>query len=122
MATANIDIVLGNGQRAGQTINELRQQANRLRKEINGLEVGSEEFVRATNDYQKVTKRLGTVRKQVRGVESSLKKAGGFFHQFGAQLTAAFGFAAIIQGIRQAVNIVREFQQANANLASGLDG
>lgn len=115
---AEIPIILSNGKQAGQTINELRQQANRLNKEINDLKPGSEKFVRKSKDFKLVTGRLSKVRKEVKGVESAFKKTGGFIKKFGAQFTAFLGLGAIVQGLRQAISTIRDFQQANANLAS----
>jgi hypothetical protein len=68
MANANINIQLSNGKQAGQTINELRQQANRLTREVNNLKPGTEEFVKKSADLNKVTGRLGEVRKEAKGV------------------------------------------------------
>ena len=71
MATANIDIILGNGDKAGKTINELRQQVNRLTKEINRAEVGSEEFIKKSADLKKVIARLKEVRDQTKQVSEA---------------------------------------------------
>lgn len=97
MAKAQIDIVLANGAKAGSTLKELHQTANRLNKEINNLKPGSEEFIKKTKDYQKVTARLKAVRDEVKGVDGAQKGLLSSFAQiipFGGQiqnLTGKFG-------------------------------
>ncbi len=104
MARANIDIRLSNGKQAGQTINELRQQANRLNKEINNLKPGSDEFINASNNYNKVTARLKDVRNEVKGVKSDNAGLVQSFQQFipfsGQLSSVANGFKAINLGLK----------------------
>lgn len=82
MATANIDIKLSNGQQAGQTINELSQQANRLRKEINNLKPGTDEFVKKSAELNKVGGRLKEVRNEVTSTKEASKGLLSQFQQF----------------------------------------
>jgi uncharacterized protein YoxC len=70
---AQIDIILSNGQQAGQTLKELQQTANRLNREIKDLKPGSEEFTKKSKDFQQVTGRLKDVRSEVRGVTQEQK-------------------------------------------------
>lgn len=63
-STAEIQIKLSNGKEAGKTINELTGQSAKLAREIKKLEVGSEEYIKATEDYKKVAGRLKDVKKE----------------------------------------------------------
>jgi uncharacterized protein YoxC len=101
MANANINIQLSNGKQAGQTINELRQQANRLTREVNNLKPGTEEFVKKSADLNKVKGRLGEVRKEVQGVSDA---TGGMvsemlqFVPFGDQIQGIAGRVRLLSG------------------------
>lgn len=79
MPTANIDIVLSNGTKAGKTINELRQNANRLTKEVNNLTPGTDKFIKKSADLQKVQGRLKGVRNEVKGVSTATSSLFGQF-------------------------------------------
>lgn len=63
-STAEIKIKLSNGQEAGKTINDLTGQSSKLAREIKKMEVGSEAYVKATEDYKKVAGRLKEVKKE----------------------------------------------------------
>jgi len=62
--TAQIRIQLSNGQEAGKTINELTAQSAKFAREIKKMEVGSAEFVTASEDFKKVSGRLKDVKKE----------------------------------------------------------
>ncbi len=102
-AKAEVEIVLSSGAKAGQTLKELRQTANRLNKEINNLKPGSEAFINKTKDYQKVTARLSDVRKEVKGVNTAQKGLLSSFAQlipFGGQIQGLTGqFANFRSGV-----------------------
>lgn len=101
MANANINIQLSNGKQAGQTINELRQQANRLTREVNNLKPGTEEFVKKSQDLKKVTGRLGEVRKEAKGVSQASKGMVDQMMQFipfGGQIQAVTGKVRLLSG------------------------
>ena len=61
---AEIEIVLSNGQQAGKTINELTATATKLSREIKRLEIGSEDWIRASEDFKVVQERLAAYRKE----------------------------------------------------------
>lgn len=104
MATnANINIVLSNGQQAGQTMKELQQTANRLNREIKDLTPGSDAWVKKSKDFQQVTGRLGTLRKELKGVnKDQLGVLDSFarFLPFGNQINSLTG---AMGGLRQGV-------------------
>lgn len=61
---AEIEIILSNGSAAGKTINELTAQSTKLAREIKKLEVGSEAWTTASEDFKKISGRLKDVRKE----------------------------------------------------------
>lgn len=70
---AVVEIVLSNGNKAGETLKELQQTANRLNKEISNLKPGSDDFVKKAKDFQQVSGRLKEVRGEINGVKESQK-------------------------------------------------
>jgi hypothetical protein len=100
---AEIEIVLSDGRKAGNTLKDLQSQANHLNNQIKKLEIGSAEWEKKTKDYQKITGRLKDVRNEVRGVSTEaagMLSSFSKFLPFGGhiqQLTGAFG------GLRQGV-------------------
>tara|TARA_R110001599_G_scaffold332511_1_gene547965 strand:- start:12204 stop:14492 length:2289 start_codon:yes stop_codon:yes gene_type:complete len=116
-AKANIDIVLSNGKQAGQTINELRQQANRLTKEINNLKPGTDAFIKKSADLKQVGARLGEVRKEAKGVETANASVLQSFSQyipFGGVLSNMAG------GVRTGVTAFKSLRAAIAATGVGL--
>lgn len=93
---AEIEISLSNGQQAGKTINELTAQSAKLAREIKKMEIGSTEYVKATEDYQKVSSRLKDVKTEV----FSTQKAQSFLNStFGDMIPFQGEFAKLGKGI-----------------------
>ena len=80
--TADITIKLHDGRNAGKTLKELQQSANRLKREINDLEIGSKKWVEKTGDFKKVTGRLKEVRSEMGGVKQASSGILDIFSQF----------------------------------------
>ena len=88
--TAQVDIQLSNGKKAGNTINELTASSVKLNREIKNLKPGSEKFIKKTEEFQKVNKRLREVRGQVNGVKKANQSLISSFTQllpFNAQFS-----------------------------------
>lgn len=93
---SKIDIILSNGDKAGDTLKELTKQANKLKKEIADLKPGTEAFVAKANDLKAVGDKVDGVKNQINGTtkaSDSLKNSiaqniPGFskFGQFGQTL------------------------------------
>jgi uncharacterized cupredoxin-like copper-binding protein len=118
---ANVRIVLSNGTEAGKTINELTAQSSKLAREIKKMEVGSDEYVKATADYKKVSERLSEVRKEA----FSTAKAQGFlnsemgqFIPFNKQIG---GMVGTFQGLSGAIKTATISQKA-LNIAIAASG
>jgi len=115
-STAEIKIKLSNGQEAGKTINDLTGQSAKLAREIKKLEVGSEEYVKATEDYKKVAGRLKDVKKEAfdtANAQSFLNSAFGDMIPFSRELP---GIAKNFQGMSSMIKGTTLAQKA-LNLA-----
>ena len=92
---SKIDIELPNGQKAGDTLKQLTNQAAALRKEIGGLKPGTEDFVKSAQSLNLVEKKLGDVKEQVKQTTSAsdaMKKAWNQLPgaQFFNQISSSF--------------------------------
>lgn len=98
-AEANIVIRLSDGREAGKTLKELRQDANRLTKEINNLTPGTDEFIEKSEDLGKVSGRLKEVREDINGVTEANEPLLDRFAQYvpfgGELLKIRDGFKAL---------------------------
>ena len=96
---ANIVIRLSDGKQAGETLKALKQDANRLTREIGQLKPGTDAFVKKSADLQAVRGRLKDVKDQAYGVSQANNLAVESFLQyipFGPQLGAlAKGFNTV---------------------------
>lgn len=119
---AETEIILSGGDKAGKTINELTAQSVKLYREIKKMEEGSDEFVKATADYQKINGRLKEVRTQVNGVTKAqglLNSEFGRFIPFNSQIQKFMGsykgIASAIKGTTMAQKMLTA-----AFIASGI--
>lgn len=120
---ANINIELSNGQKAGETLKQLTNQAAALRKELGGLKPGTEDFVKSAQSLNQVEKRLGDVKEQVKQTTSAsdlLKKGwnslpgAGFFNQI------ASSFGMMKQGVGGLISSMGMLKGAIAATGIGL--
>lgn len=74
---------------------------------------GARAFLKAETNANKLNKKL----KETKTISSSLSST---FKKAGAAMVAAFAAGVIIKGIGDAVRIIKDFEQASANLASVL--
>ena len=112
--TAEVEIVLSNGKKAGQTINDLTGTVVKLNREVKNLTPGTAEFETKTKDLQKVQKRLNDVRKEVRGVEEASEALKGQFAgiiPFSSQFSALGGtlgnVTTVLGGTTKAAKLFR---------------
>lgn len=112
---AEIPIILSNGKQAGQTINELRQQANKLTKELNNMKRGSEEFARTSADLDLVGKELSDIRAEAKGVGEA---NNGLISQFQHFIPFSGQLQSVNQGFK-AVNLSLKGTRA-ALIATGV--
>lgn len=118
---AQISIKLSNGQEAGKTINELTAQSAKFAREIKKLEVGSEDYVKATEDYKKVSERLKGVRAEAFNTQKAqgmLNSEMGQFIPFNKQIGGMIG---TFQGLAGAIKGATISQRA-LNIAIAASG
>lgn len=117
---ANIDIELANGQKAGETLKQLRFQAAALNKEVSILKPGSEGFVKASSSLNVVKDRMKGITDQV----NSTNKASGqlknswdtLFPGMSGQMKSITGqFATAKQGVG---GLISQFGMMKIALAS----
>lgn len=65
-----------NGVKAGQTYQQLRNQAKDLTRELDKLEPGTEAFIKKSGELTKVNNVLATIRNTTRGVATGMDDAG----------------------------------------------
>lgn len=78
-----------NGKKAGTTYADLQKNVRDLNREVSKLEPGTAEFIKKSEDLQKVKARLGEVRDEINGIDRSWL----------ATIKSAFSFQNVIQGI-----------------------
>ncbi len=93
---SKIDIELASGQKAGETLKQLTNQAAAFKKELSGLKPETEEFIKAAKSLNQVEKKLADVKEQVKQTTSAsdaMKKAWNqlpgaqFFNQISSSFT-----------------------------------
>jgi hypothetical protein len=121
---AEIEIVLSNGNRAGKTINELTAQSVKLNREIKKMEIGSQEYVEATEEFKKVNTKLKETRNEIYGVskaQSDLNNKMTEFLPFSSQINKFVkGFQSLSTGIKATTFSTRAFGIALAATGIGL--
>jgi TP901 family phage tail tape measure protein len=78
-----------NGKKAGTTYSELQKNVRDLNREVSKLEPGTADFIKKSEDLQKVKARLGEVRDEINGIDRSWM----------ASIKSAFSFQNVIQGV-----------------------
>lgn len=121
---ARIEIELGNGKKAGETLNELVATSVKLNREIKNLKPGTEEFVQKSQDLQKVNARVGDVRKQINGAKAasdqwkqSFLNIIPFGNQFKALAGQVTGVTQGVGGLSTASGVLRKAMLAIPILA-----
>lgn len=119
---SRIEIILSNGNKAGDTLKELTKQANTLNKEIKDLKPGTEQFAAKAKDLQKVNGKMGEIKDQIKGTtnaSNALKDAfnkfvpfSGTFGQVGQAITGTTGS---VGGLTKSFGILK-----TAIIATGL--
>lgn len=102
--TVQLDIELSSGEKAGETLGQLTAQSRKLTKEIKNLKPGTEEFVKKSQDLQKVNGRVKGIKTEMYGTNQATK---GVVSSFGQMLpfTGRFGqLGASIAAMRPALN------------------
>jgi len=144
---SKIDIELANGQKAGETLKQLTNQAAALKKELSTLKPGTEEFVKSAESFNQVSGRMSEIREQIKSTTkasdalknawnqlpgaqyfnqisssfSSMKSGvGGLISQFGLLKTAiaATGIGLLVLAVTALIGWFTK-TEAGANMLSG---
>jgi hypothetical protein len=101
MSTERVEteIILSGGDKAGKTINELTAQSVKLNREIKKMEIGSEEYVKATEDYKKINSRLREVKSEVYGVDKAQKILNSTMQQYVPFVGQVQKFIPMLKGV-----------------------
>ena len=76
--TENLRLTI-DGQQVANSYNDLVQTQRLLKKELKGVEVGTDEYVKKSQQLNKVNQRLDSVKKDINGVGNEWKKQGDAF-------------------------------------------
>lgn len=116
------------GKQVQANMKQVEAEARKLKKEIDGMTVGSNEYFEATKRYQELNRVLQAHRNELKGIEkqqqSLLSKGIQFFKDYSLQIAGA---VAALTGISMKINAFRkqaaEKEDAAANLKAltGLD-
>jgi len=79
---AIVEIVLSNGDKAGKTINDLTAQSVKLARELKKLPEDSEEFVKKSADFQKISGRIKGMKEEAFGYKKAQEDARKELDQF----------------------------------------
>jgi len=99
---ARAEVIL-NGKKANATLKELENAAKALNAELRKLPTNSDEFVKKTQEYQVVKKRLGDIKQEIIGTQSAMSKIADWSNKYFQAITmfaaAGTGFVLAIKGM-----------------------
>ena len=109
------------GKQVQANMKQVEAEARKLKKEIDGMTVGSKEYFEATKRYQELNRVLREHKNELKGIEtqqqSLLSKGVQLFKDYSLQITGA---VAALTGISMKINAFRkqaaEKEDAAANL------
>jgi tetrahydromethanopterin S-methyltransferase subunit G len=87
-----------NGEQVGNSVTDLRKKQRDLNKELNKTEVGSKEWIKTTQDLNKVNKRIDDVKKKQKEVGNEWKKQGQEFKRGIMQRIDGIGMFGVTVG------------------------
>ncbi len=116
------------GKKVQANMRQVEAEAKRLREEIRGMTVGSDEYVKATEKYRNLNKVLREHKAELQGVEiqqqSMLNRGVQLFKDYSLQITGAMaaltGVAIKLQNFRKQA-AEKEDSAANLKALTGLD-
>jgi TP901 family phage tail tape measure protein len=99
---ARAEVIL-NGQKANATLKELENAAKQLNAELRKLPTNSAEFVKKTEEFQAVKKRLSEIKQEIVGTESAMSKFADWTNKYFQAITmvaaAGTGFGLVLKGM-----------------------
>lgn len=114
--TRNVTIRI-NGKQVANNIKSIEKEFYRTRSEVKKLQRGSQAYINKMKELRRTKAILDEHRK---GVAGARKSWGGFGAMLRTQLAPLFAIGTLFNIIRNGVNTIREFGQAQADLAAVL--
>lgn len=103
-----------NGKRAGATISELERNLRAVRRELNQLPPGSEEFVKKSEEFKKINDELKSIKGEAFGVKSALSQ----LTPLAGALSAAFVASKVVGFFKDSSAAAKEFEVSMSQLKS----
>lgn len=117
-ATENRNVTIKiNGKEITNNIKSIEKEFHRLRNQVKKTQRGSQEYNDKMRELKRVKGILNDHNKQVRGMRGVW---AGFGNMLRTQLAPLFAIGTLFNVLRGAVNTIREFGAAQANLAAVL--
>lgn len=127
--SVQLELTIG-GEKAGQTLKDLRNDVKNLSKELAKLPVDTEEFKRKSEELRVAKNRLAEVENQVKGIGQEMSKTGSGFKNFagglgeslagliplGAAAAGAFAAEKLLQFGMDSVSAYNEAENAAFDL------
>lgn len=116
--TASVEVII-KGQAANASIKEMTASVRVLSAQLNKLPTGTAEWVKKSEELNKVKQRLASVREEVKGTSSAFQKAGSqITDSFKSALAPIAILLALVGAFKSAININREFEKSLKNLSA----
>lgn len=107
-------IVNVNGEKSGKTLKELKKDSRQLKRELDNLVPGTEEFIKKMEELKRVEAQLRRVQNEIRGVGGAFSKIKDEIRQFGILAMSYMGFEFITDSVK---NIISKNAQLSDELA-----
>jgi TP901 family phage tail tape measure protein len=107
-------IVNVNGEKSGKSLKELKKDARQLRRELDNLIPGTEEFKKKMEELKRVEARLRAVQNEIRGVGGAFSKIKDEIRQFGILAASYMGFEFITDSVK---NLITKNAQLSDEIA-----
>lgn len=114
----DLQIVI-NGKEVKNTLSSVQKEVRELSKDLRKLQPGSDEFVRKSKELKKAKDQFNFLRKEINGVNDSLKTGGGSISNFIKGFAGGF---AIVEIFKSAGRAIKSFVVDSIQLAEEAKG
>jgi TP901 family phage tail tape measure protein len=97
-------IVNVNGEKSGKTLKELKKDSRQLKRELDNLVPGTEEFIKKMEELKRVEAQLRRVQNEIRGVGGAFSKIKDEIRQFGILAMSYMGFEFITDSVKNIIS------------------
>lgn len=110
--------IIADGSSVNASMQQMQNAARLLWNDLKKLPETSEEFVKKSEEYQKVKNRLDDTTKAARGTESALTSIKNQSVAVAGALGLAFGVNTIVGFLKSSSNAAKDFEKALSSLSS----